>query len=325
MLEEEYIMGGAGMKGGSMPEKPFVEVITVFKREYLYRKAPTTQKVYRNVLEKMRKAFRGKVLTWNDADTAKGKILTADVVDRYVSERLQGKYGRSPASPSTVATELRIGSSAVMFYRRSTRIRVPNPFSEPNIPGLEGCGPRLRVLSPVERQKLAEMDLPEPYPDLFNFCLIQGFRPSESLNLTWDRIVGDVIVFGANDHKKRRKSERFLWPEAAVILERQPKQYQYVFVRKNVNGQVTKIPYRTAYAHWQRWLQKNGLEDLQVRDLRTTRGQEVRMLHGLEVAQHVLDHEHYSTTERAYSPKNIEIVRRAAISSIKNQGNDVKH
>jgi integrase len=220
------------------------------------------------------------------------------------------------ATPTTIKRELAVASAACNFCRAELNWDIPNPFQGRLMSRVDAKSvvTRKRVLTASEEAAIL-LACPPLARDIAKFALLTGFRQGEILGLTWDRVIGDVVIFTPDDQKSRKFGKRVLSEEALAILNRQDKRGIYVF---HVEGQ--KLRKETLGRWWRKARAMVGLEDVKFHDTRKTAGQ--KMLDAgasLEGVQAQLGHDDIRTTQKWYVDPSVEMAR-DAVRRIAKQG-----
>lgn len=304
-----------GHRRKSMPAYTLKEVLDVFLRDTIYHRTTTSQ---RNLIaaRNLTQFFNGYYLNGSF------RVIDGAMVARYREWR---KTVTLPprnvtASPLTIKRELAVASAAINYCRNEMNWELPNPFQGRLISKADARSvqKRKRVLTQREQSALL-LALPPLGKDIARFALLTGFRQGEILSLTWERVVGDVVIFTPEDQKSRKFGKRVLSDEALAIVNRQPKVSPYVFSYK---GQ--KIQKETLSRWWRAARASAGLEDVRFHDTRKTAGQ-IMLDAGasLEGVQAQLGHDDLRTTQMWYVDPSLErardAVRRVAVQMGKNE------
>jgi len=282
--------------------KPFVEVLNLYLREGNRDNKPKSRKRDEVSGESLKRFFRG----WNVSNVSGARVIKGKVVSDYREWRKSGG-----ASPATIARDISVASSAINYCIRDLDWDLLNPFEKRAYSSADRkkISPRHRVLTEAEESALLA-HASGVLRDLILFYLETGVRATEALNLEWSRVVDDMVIFNADDHKSGYVDTCLLNQAALDVIARQPKHDTFVF---NMDGQ--KVSYYWLRGAWKRLKIKAGITDLRIHDLRKTCGDRLRRRYGLEVAQAQLRHREKSTTEKAYAPSSSAIVRDALLKS----------
>lgn len=279
-----------------MPAFEFVtEILRPYLDESAPQKKPRTVETDRGAGKVLEEFFRGLWLGPQLPQTA--ALLTRRTVKAAVRE-LQGEL-----SDSRIHRVVAVGSAACNYAAREWSYDIANPFANQLRPGARK---RERYVSTAEERALALVAGPW-LRGMIAFALATGLRVTEQLELTWDRVRGDELVFRPEDQKSGRDRRRALNATALLVLERQPRAEgcDYVF---HVDGEPVKR--RTLHDLWTAARERAGIDDLIWHDLRRTCGQ--RMLEaGATIAevQAQLGHEDSKTTERNYTTPSVMLAK----------------
>ena len=286
-----------------MPAYSLKEALESFLRETTYHKASTSQRNM-HAMKNLGHYFNGHFLNGSF------RVIDGAMVARYRDWRKTVPLPprNTTASPTTIKRELAVASAACNFCRAELNWDIPNPFQGRLMSRVDAKSQaqRKRVLSQSEQAALL-LACPPLARDISKFALLTGFRQGEILSLTWDRVIGDIVIFSPDDQKSRKFGKRVLSDEALSILNRQPKQGIYIF---HVDGQ--KLRKETLG----RWFRKArtvaGVEDVKFHDTRKTAGQSMLDAGAsLEGVQAQLGHDDIRTTQKWYVDPSVDMARDA--------------
>ena len=176
-------------------------------------------------------------------------------------------------------TRNRARSSLTAFFAWSIKegLIESNPASGT---GVADEGPsRERVLTEIELARLYAVLNDDPFSDILRLLILTAQRRSEIGGLRWSEVDFDrgLIVLPPQRSKNNRQHELPISHQVKAILERQPKQNEFVFGR-----------------NWQSWsnpkasldLQLNGMAEWRLHDIRRTA---TTMMADRGVLPHVLE------------------------------------
>lgn len=294
-----------------MPAYTLKEALDSYIRETTYHKMSTSQRNL-HAMKNLNHFFTGYYLSGSF------RVIDGAMVSRYREWRKTVPLPprNAVATPTTIKRELAVASAACNFCRAELNWDIPNPFQGRLMSRVDAKSvvTRKRVLTASEEAAIL-LACPPLARDIAKFALLTGFRQGEILGLTWDRVIGDVVIFTPDDQKSRKFGKRVLSEEALAILNRQDKRGIYVF---HVEGQ--KLRKETLGRWWRKARAMVGLEDVKFHDTRKTAGQ--KMLDAgasLEGVQAQLGHDDIRTTQKWYVDPSVEMAR-DAVRRIAKQG-----
>jgi len=281
--------------------KSFCEILTLYLKEGNLENKPKSRKRDEVCAVPLRQFFKG----WRVSGMGGEKVIVGKKVSEYREWRKA-----AGVSVQTIAREIVVASCAIRYCVRDLDWDLENPFKERAYSKRDRklVVPRMRNTTQDE----IDMLLREASPllrDLIEFYLETGMRVNEALNLKRIRVVGDVAIMGADDHKGGFGDARFLNDAALQIINRQPA-HEYVF---SDNG--LKVSYWMIRNQWRQLRKRCGIPDINMQDLRKLCGQRARDRYGLDVAQGQLGHKTRSTTEGWYTRVSADSVRNALLRS----------
>ena len=212
------------------------------------------------------------------------------------------------ATPQTIKRELAVASAAINYCRSELNWDIPNPITGRMMSRQDKRAEtkRKRFMTPSEEAAVL-LASPPILRDIVQFALLTGFRQGEILSLTWERIIGDVVIFTPEDQKSRRFGKRVLSPDALAIVDRQPEGHSLVF---HQDGQ--KIRKETLNRWWRKAKKLAGVDDIRFHDTRGTAGQ--KMLNAgasIEGVSAQFGHGDVRTTQSYYVDPSLERARDA--------------
>lgn len=277
-----------------MPAYEFVtEILRPYMADSAPQKKPRTVETDRGAQRWLEEFFRGMWLGPQLPQTA--AVLSRRAVKSAVRE-LQGEL-----SDSRIHRILAVGSSACTYAIREYSYEIANPFTQQIKPG---TGERKRYLTESEERRLY-LAAGRWLRDMVVFALATGMRVTEQLELRWDRIEGDEVLFAPADQKSGKTRRRALNAAALAVLERQPRVAAHVFT---LDGEPVKR--RRLHDIWTEARDRAEVEDLIWHDLRKTCGQ--RMLEAgatMEAVQAQLGHERTETTQKSYTMPSVSLAK----------------
>lgn len=221
------------------------------------------------------------------------ELRRVDIAD-YVQTRT-----RQGVSDGTVNRELLLLSAAINYAKRRWGWQVDNP-----IPGqyLRWPPGRLRYLNQSEAQRLQQQAQKaqgkgrEVLADFIQFALNTGMRKMEMLDLTWDRVhFKERHIVLESRHTKSAKHRIVPMNNHATAALRSRKKNnktEWVFAEK---GRRVK----TIYPAWWDALERSGIDDFVIHDLRHTFASWLVMSGvSLMVVRDLLGHSSIKMTER---------------------------
>lgn len=180
--------------------------------------------------------------------------------------------------------------------------------------------PKERVREASDREeRLLFSQLSEGYDTAVRFALMAGCRLEEVTGLTWPRVdffVRAFSVTGKNGDTRTIPMSQALFD---LLFEQQRYHSEHVFtyvarrndVRKGlVKGQRYPMTYYGLQIAVRRAVQKSGIVDLRVHDLRHTAATRTLRVSNLRVVQHLLGHADITTTAK-YAHAQSEDIRAA--------------
>lgn len=226
-------------------------------------------------------------------------IKPVDIAD-YVLMRKQ-----SGASNGTINCELLTLSAAINYAKQRWGWPLNNIVSGQYLRWPEG---RLRYLTKAEAKQLREQAKhvrgfwQHLLPEFIDLALNTGMRKTEMLELTWDRVrfeSNQVVLEGR--HTKTAKRRLVPLNQKAVEALRNIKETQNSEDRKSkwvfANAEGNRI--KTIYKAWSEAVQRAGLHDFVIHDLRHTFASWL-VMNGVSllVVRDLLGHASIKTTER---------------------------
>lgn len=277
-----------------MPAYEFSDdILWPYIEETAHKKKPRTLETDRGAAKWLEDMFKGYWLGIQLPNHV--QLLSRRIVTNYVREM------REEVSDSRIARVLTVGSSAITYFSRDRGADLSNPFK-----GLVKADTqkRERYLTGAEQKALLLAAGPW-LRGVIAFALNTGFRVTEILELTWDRVRGDEVLFTPESQKSNKRRSRALSDSARAILERQERACDHVFT---LRGKPVKR--RELHDLWADARDRAGIVDLIFHDLRRTCGQ--RMLEAgatIYEVQAQLGHEDSKTTERSYTSPSVLLAK----------------
>jgi len=206
-----------------------------------------------------------------------------------------------------VQRELSVASAACNWAISDLGLDIPNPFrgrlmSKRDRQGLPPARKRSLTRPEVGRLVMASHPL---LRDIIVFAINTGMRQTEILDLTWDRVQGDVVYLAPGDQKSNTHGYRALNRAAQAAMEHRHK--VYVFSWKG-----ERIQRSLLWRWWSAAVKQSGLEDVKFHDLRRTCGS--LMLDAgasMEDVKTQLGHSDIRTTQNNYASDSIERAKEA--------------
>lgn len=188
-------------------------------------KSPRTVKADASCATQVLRALGNYHLDAARAATARTRSLTGSVVVQYRADRK-----REGISPATIKRELAVASAACRWCISEENWDISNPFAGRLISKLDARSltSEARQLTQDECARLI-LAAEQPMADIIAFAVLTALRRDEIRLLTWDRVDGRLIRFGASNQKSRRVGVRAMPAEARVILDRQVKRGPMAF------------------------------------------------------------------------------------------------
>lgn len=283
-----------------MPKYAFWdEILIPYLRETSHNRKRRTQQREAEISRRL-DFFRDRVVSYDE--TVSRRINGPLIIDY---RKMRAEAG---VKAETVRRELALASRACSYAVSEWDFLMPNPFKGRLLPASYRPDPtEWTVLSPIDEKRLLLAATPLTR-DIIRFALVTGFRQSEILGLTWDRIEGDLVRFTPQTQKANRVGRRVLPDSAIEILARQPVVGLFVFH----NGDGRQINrYRFHHGMWDRARRAAGVE-VKFHELRKTAGQRWLEATGdMVVVQHQLGHASLRTTERVYVREPLDRMRQA--------------
>jgi len=273
----------------------FRDLVELIKTDYKVKKRKTIGKLERNI-----KLHLGPYFGF-----MKTSEITSDRISNYIEKRLD-----EDASHATINRELANLKRMFRLALQQTPSRVERV---PYIPKLEEDNVREEFFTDQEYVDLLE-ELPEAIRPVVTFAYWYGWRKSEILGLTWDKVnleEGTVrLVRGKSKNRSAREIE--LFPEVLGMLremwnDKARIKTEYVFHR---NGNEVK----DFYGAWRRACEKIRVPGRWFHDLRRTAIRNmVRMGIPERVAMEISGHKTRSVFERynIVDPKDMKMAARA--------------
>lgn len=240
-------------------------------------------------------AYRADIQQLIDFLEKRNKVLPSQVrkpdIDAFRDDLLNQKY-----TPKSVSRKL---NAIKTFFRWTLKAEVldKNPADDVEHPQIEPTMPKF--LEPLEYRALRDVARDDArIAAIIELILQTGMRISEVSNLKLDNIKGDSIVIEKHATQPRRKVP--LNKPGRDVLEdylkvRPETESDYVFVSKN--GKPLAV--RNIRAAIDRYMQKAGIEEYSVNDLRTTFIVEnLKRSVNIVLISQVVGHKRLSTTER---------------------------
>jgi integrase len=152
-----------------------------------------------------------------------------------------------------------------------------------------------------------------PTAYVFKFLLLTGARKGEVLNATWDQFDLDKGVWTKASHlTKQKKKEHLPLSVKALELLNEIKKFKQPDSTYLFPGRVAGQPIKEAKTLWRTILQKAGLENIRIHDLRHTHASHlVSSGLSLSIVGKLLGHTQAATTQR-YAHLADEPLRQAA-------------
>lgn len=296
MLDQSHNPKGRGRhRRSNMPAYEFVtDILRPYVRESSKEKKPRTQETDAKCCDILESAFKG---YWVGRESVCKNMLDVRTVRKFrmeldLSERRKDRI-------------MAVGSAACNYAVKWWEYILDNPFVVLGRSRKAVLPPsRKRYLTQHEESKLL-LASDAWLRGIITFALNTGCRVTEIIELTWDRVQGDEIVFTPGTQKSGVYGRRALNDAAAQIIARQPQFCEYVFT---LGG--GKIPRRKLHDMWDRARVKAGLEDVKFHDLRKTCGQ--RMLEAgapLTAVQAQLGHNDIATTQESYVEPSVTLAK----------------
>lgn len=222
-------------------------------------------------------------------------LLSKRVVSNYAKEM------REEVSDSRIARVFSVGSTAITWFGKDRGADLSNPFK-----GMVTADTQKRERYLTYAEQKALLLAADPWlRGVIAFALNTGFRVTEILELTWDRVKGDEVLFTPDKQKSNKRRCRALSESARAIVDRQPRVCEHVFT---LRGKPVKR--RELHDLWADARDRAQIEDLIFHDLRRTCGQ--RMLEAgatIYEVQAQLGHEDSKTTERSYTSPSVLLAK----------------
>jgi len=287
-----------------MPQYQFVgEILLPYARETQNERKLSTLQRERYIIDR---------LMWFDGDTL------SDDPDRCTLNgarvRVYREHRKETAQPRTVARELSMAARAVRYMQAEHDIDCPNPFAGRAMTKRDRAAlePRQwRDFTPAEEARVFLAADPV-MRDIILFALATGFRLSEILRLTWDRVLPDRVIFTPETQKNGRHGVRMLNATALACITKQTERGPYVF------GDSRGKPYSRGVigSRWVRVREKARIGGVTFHDLRRIAGQRMLEATGdLVAVQHQLGHADYRVTQETYTQAPVERMR-AAVKAV---------
>lgn len=294
MSENLLVSKGRVGRRKAMPAYEFVrDILDVYMDETAHKKKPRTLETDRGAARWLEEMFKGYWLGPQMPDHF--ALLSKRIVKNAVREM------QEEVSDSRICRVLAVGSCAVSYFARERSVDLTNPFRDQI---KSDTNKRERYLTETEEKALLLAAGPW-LRGVIAFALNTGFRVTEILELTWDRVKGDEVIFTPKTQKSGRHRRRALNDSALYILGRQENVCDHVFT---LNGEPVKR--RALHELWSEARDRAGITDLIFHDLRRTCGQ--RMLEGgasITEVQAQLGHEDSKTTEKSYTSPSVRLAK----------------
>jgi integrase len=287
-----------------MPAFHFVDdVLLPYMRSTSEDRRTSTQKTEASCFRRLEAFFDAHYLCDDE------KVFRRTITGATVAQYREWRKLKGGVQAATIERELALASKAVNYAVREMNYDIANPFAG-------------RLMS--EKDRLAQRPAPwvelsradevrlltacQPWlRDIVVFAIETGFRQSEVLGLTWDRVNGDEVTFTPETQKSRRYGTRLLSEEAQAIIARQPAMSEFVFQRGG-----RRIRRDAFYKEWRKARSKAGLEGFQFHWCRKTAGQRILDATGnVVLAQYQLGHSDLRTTQRIYTKEPKDQMREA--------------
>lgn len=280
-----------------MPAYLFVEdVLRPYLRTPMWL---STAKAYRKSAEVLEHFFGGMWCT--DSQRTKRRTIDGVKVAAFREWR-KTAYG---VSPVTVARDIALACRACNWGIREQNYLFTNPFIGRAVAERDrGAFDRERRIYSPEEARAIMAHLEPDFARVWRFILLSGFRVSEALQLTRDRVSQDGrVTFAPRQQKSGRAGVRVLSPAALALLDADG---VWAFTRGG-----KPISQDTFGRHFRKARERAGIAGC-IRDGRTTAGQWALDAGAtLDEVQAMLGHESRATTEGFYVRPTPQLARNA--------------
>jgi len=256
------IRQSTGTENKKLAEKIHAKVVTEIQEDRYFETAKSKRKTFKEMTEK----YISKYEKSRDCHTLKRVLpvfghltlfdITADLVSDYRGERLK------TAKPATVYQELSLMRRMFNVARREWKWTRENPIADLSF-AVGNKNARERWLTQEDEQRLLDCATnPVWLRPLLIFALHTGMRKGEILNLLWKDInfIRKIVTV-----LKSKNGEKRSIPMSMTLC----KTLQDIKVR-DISGRVFPISDRSLREAFKTALDKAGIEDFRIHDLRHT-------------------------------------------------------
>lgn len=228
--------------------------------------------------------------------------ITGEVMGKFASERLL-----AGCTPGNVNRELAVISGMLGMAVEWGYLK-----EKPKVPFLKTDNARTRILTDAEVVALLERYRGHGHYPIVALLAVTGARESEILNLKWEDVEGDEIVFLNTKNGRTRRLPKT--QELAELLADLPKVGPYIFA-SSLHPQHRAVAPATFYAGFRKTCLALGWEDVCVHTLRhTALSRMVAAGHDLRTVQEISGHQDLKMLQRYTHP--MQEAKRKALNTL---------